>query len=134
MNRKGRNRFAIDAEQVFLRFVAGTNDEDYRHLTGVITQARILRDDGRLEAHETQWLEEIFEWFNNHLPCPPFSESHWSPDAVCWFRGVAGEPLQRMWDVVALLREHGTPIRVIRTANPGRIVYADEFQVVAEAW
>jgi hypothetical protein len=117
---------------VYIRFVVGTEDEDYRWLTGIITTARVLRDDGRLEGYEADRLQETYDWLNEHLPCPPFSEGKWSSDAVSWFRDDAGEPLNRMWDIVALLKEHGTPIRVIRTTNPGRIVYEDDFQIVAE--
>jgi hypothetical protein len=34
---------------------------------------------------------------------------------------------------VALLREHEVQVRVISTDDPGKILYSDEFQVVAEA-
>jgi len=36
---------------MFVRFVVGNERERYWLLTGVITEARILRDDGRLEAY-----------------------------------------------------------------------------------
>ena len=38
-----------------------------------------------------------------------------------------------MWDIIALLREHDVPVRVIRSKNPGKIVYEDKYQVVADA-
>ena len=37
-----------------------------------------------------------------------------------------------MWDLVAILKEHGVPVRIVRTKNPGMSVYRDEFQIVAE--
>ena len=33
---------------------------------------------------------------------------------------------------MAILKEHGFAVRMITTAKPGKLVYEDEFQVVAE--
>src|SRR5262249_37422700 len=105
-------------------------------LTGVFMQARELRDRGDLADYECDWLNEVFDWFNCHLPVPPFRRNlwskRWSANAVCWYRDDAKEPLSRMWDIVAMLREHGVPVRLITTQKPGRIVFEDKFQVVAE--
>ncbi len=121
---------------MFLRFVVGTEAENAFWLIGVFTMAREMRDRGELYEYESRWLEEVFEWFNTHLPCPPFGEKRragkWTQDAVSWFRDDAGEALRRMWDLVALLREHGVAVRVVTTDKPGRIVYSDDYQVVAE--
>jgi hypothetical protein len=121
---------------MFVRFVVGSDAENAFWLTGVITIARILRDDGELYRHESDVLEEAFEWFNRHLPLPPFREKirtgEWNREAVCWFRDDAQEPLRRIWDIVAILEEHGVPVRLATTERPGKIVYSDEFQVVAE--
>jgi hypothetical protein len=123
---------------MFIRFVSGGDDENVYWLTGIITTARELRDDGGLHDHEVEWLNEIFDWFNTNLPCPPFSEKlesgHWTSDAVAWFRPTAGEAVRRMWEIVAILKEHGIPVQFVRTADPGEIVYQDEYQVVAETW
>jgi hypothetical protein len=121
---------------MFVRFVVGADAENAAWLTGVITEARLLRDAGELYDYESERLEAIFDWFNEHLPCPPFGKKHrsseWTRDAVAWFRADAREPIARMWDIVVILREHGTAVRMITTERPGRIVYEDEYQVVAE--
>jgi len=57
---------------MYIRFVVGSDGEDHRWLTGIITEARLLRDRGTLEQHQTICLEETHEWLNEHLPCPPF--------------------------------------------------------------
>ena len=122
--------------EVYLRFVAGTDAEDAAWLTGIITKARILKDAGELFRHECDMLDNLFDWFNANLPCPPFSRNlksgAWSRDAVAWFKSGAGDCLSRIRDLVAILEEHGTPVRVITARNPGKIVYSDRFQVVAE--
>jgi hypothetical protein len=121
---------------MYLRFVQGADSEDGRWLTGVITAARILKDEGRLEPYQVEIVESTFEWLNEHIPCPPFEENlnsgKWSRDAVAWFRPNANEAIQHMWQLVAVLKGHGIPVRVLRTAYPGMIVYRDAYQLVAE--
>ena len=39
-----------------------------------------------------------------------------------------------MWERVALLEEHGCPVRLLRSKNPGGVLYQDDFQVVMEEW
>ena len=121
---------------MFLRFVVGVDAESAWWLTGVITMAQALHDDGGLYQYESGWLEEVLAWLNEHLPCPPFKQKlrsgQWTADAGSWFRAEAGEPLDRMWDIVAILREHGVPVRVVTARQPGKVVYSDRFQVVAE--
>jgi len=64
---------SLRLDAMFVRFVAGSDAENAFWLTGVITTARILLDDGTLNRHEAGLLKEVFEWFNHHLPCPPLS-------------------------------------------------------------
>ena len=121
---------------MFVRFVSGSEAENPYWLTGVFTIARELRDEGKLYRYESEWLEEIYDWFNANLPCPPFQEKRrtgeWTKDAVSWFRDDAKETMKRIWDLVALLRQHEVPIRMVTIDDPGEIVYSDDFQVVAE--
>jgi hypothetical protein len=121
---------------MFVRFVAGTDTENAFWLDGVITVASDLQFQGELFEHESRWLEEIFDWLNENLPCPPFRRKlrsgEWTKNAVSWFHDRAGEPLRRIWDIVAILEEHGTTVRLVTTHRPGKIVYSDWYQIVAE--
>jgi hypothetical protein len=121
---------------MYLRFVEGAETQDARWLTGVITAARVLRDESRLEPYQVDIVEETYAWLNEHIPCPPFQNNlatgKWSDDAVAWFLPAATEAIRRMWDLVTVLKDHGISVRVLRSASPGLIVYRDEFQVVAE--
>jgi hypothetical protein len=94
--------------------------------------SRELRDDGRLAPYEVEWLEEIYDWFNQELPCPPFARCNFPIDAVSWFRPKAARFIHRMWDLAALLQEHGRPVRLLKSAAPGDILYHDDHQIVAE--
>ncbi len=121
---------------MYVRFVVGDDAENAYWLTGVFVEARILRDDGKLYVYEVDLLEETFAWFNDHLPCPPFEaklgSGEWTRNAVAWFRDDAEEPLRRIWDLVYLLRENGVSVRLVTTDRPGKIVYRDDDQIVAE--
>lgn len=119
---------------VFVRFVVGSDGDHHRELTGIVIEARFLREDGRLSAGEAGLLEEAYTWLNDHLPVPPFSTRSWPRDAVAWFRDDAHDAIGRMWNLVTLLEEHGRPVRLLRSKNPGRVLYEDDFQVVVEEW
>ena len=119
---------------MFIRFVVGADGDHHRALTGLITEARLLRDGGALDEHEQSRLEATFEWFNANLPCPPFSSAGWSRDAVAWFKDSASESIERMREVASILKVHGLPVRMLRSKNPGKVLYEDPFQVVVEEW
>jgi len=112
----------------------GADGEHHKWLTGIITEARILRDKGELQQHEADLLEDIYEWFNEHLPCPPFSTAKWPKAAVTWFKDEADKPINKMWELVSLLEQHGLPVRMLYSKTPGKILYEDEYQVVVEEW
>jgi hypothetical protein len=119
---------------VFLRFVVGSDGQHHKELTGIFTEARFLRERGGLTEEEETRLEALYEWFNAHVPVPPFSSGTLPRDAVAWFKDDAGDAIARMWDIVALLHEHGVEVRLLRSTNPGRVVYDDQVQVLVEEW
>lgn len=119
---------------MFVRFVVGTDGENHRWLTGIITEARLLRDRGQLAPYQAAWLEDTYAWLNDHLPCPPFSTSNWGPEAVSWFKDTAEPSIKKMWEISTLLEDHGTAVRLLRSKNPGKVVYEDDFQIVVQEW
>ena len=119
---------------VFVRFVVGSDGQYHKELTGIFTEARVLREQGELSADEDAQLEELYEWFEARVPIPPFSSGRFPRDAVSWFKHDAGGAVAKMWDIVALLREHGVEVRLLRSANPGRVVYEDDVQVLVDEW
>jgi hypothetical protein len=118
-------------DETYLRFIVDYPARSEFLPCGLFTAARLLRDDHRLAPHEAAWLAEIYDWFNDELPCPPFSRGKLPPDSVCWYRASAKRFIARMWDLAALLIEHGEPMRMVKTRRPGLILYSDEHQVVA---
>ena len=117
----------------YVRFVAGTNRDHPPTQHGVVTELRMLKESGMLAAYEVEHIDELFEWFNEELSCPPFSEGRWSADAISWFKSSARDLISRFRDMIAILEIHARPVRMITTDDPGRILYEDEYQVVAES-
>jgi hypothetical protein len=117
---------------MYLRFVVGLDNADHRQLTGVITEARLLRDNDELHDYEDAWLQEQFDWFNAHIPVPPYSKSNWPSGCSAWFKnnGVASEAINRVWEFVNLLKENGKNVRVLKSKKPGYVLYEDDFQIV----
>jgi hypothetical protein len=121
---------------MYVRFVVGSERENPYGLTGLFSHRTIYQESGVLDSHINEYVEDLLVWFKENLKVPPFQQNQavnrWSERAVCWYKDRAGEPLRRMWDLVAIYREYGILTRLIRTSQPGQIVYEDEHQIVAE--
>jgi hypothetical protein len=115
---------------MYVRFVVGSDGDDHRQLTGIFTEARMLRDDDLLADYEADWLQETFDWFNENLPVPPYSSSDWPAHVTAWFKEASQPTIERMWDLVALLREHDKPVRILKSKAPGWKFYQDDYQII----
>ena len=117
--------------QVFLRFIVDNRDSHSGSRLGVIRAADVVLGEGRLEIYEEEILKSAFAWLNKNLPTPTKVMESGKNHAISWFKDSANEPIERMWSIVAVLRENGILVDVVRTSNPGRILYEDEWQVFA---
>ncbi len=118
----------------YVRFVVGKRSQDARWLTGVVTMGRLkLRD---FDRPSRAIVRDTFKWFNSNIPCPPFSAKRrsgvWTADAVAWFRTTARQPIARLRPLLRVLRSHGFVVRTVYADYPGKVVYRDKWQVVAE--
>jgi hypothetical protein len=123
---------------MYLRFVVANIDEDSERELGVFHAAVNLREEGKLYAYEEEQHDSIRQWFNENLrrptrftaSKPPFYRKQ--SKAISWFRDSACEHIARVRDLVAILRNHGIPVRMLKADRIGYVVYEDEYQVVAE--
>ena len=122
---------------MFLRFVtAELHDESHQEL-GIFHAAGKLRDSGSLSPSEETLLQEIRDWFNINLEKPNRFTSSKPPyyrkrqNGISWLKDSAGKHIAKMQEMVALLKHHDVPVRMIKTKRPGYVVYEDEFQIVA---
>lgn len=77
-------------------------------------------------------------WFNQNLERPTRFTASRAPfyrkksRALSWFKETATEHLARVQDLVAILENHGVPVRTLKAKRVGYVVYEDEYQIVAE--
>jgi hypothetical protein len=118
----------------FLRFVVGADFDRQHRLAGPFQSIQSPQED---EDGVPQWYrDELFglhDWFSENLAVPPFDTHRRWGVAVCWFRSDAEEPLARMWDLVVLLRQLDVPVRLLRSHEPGWVLWADRHQIVAHS-
>jgi hypothetical protein len=113
----------------WLRFATTQIDEDSRKPEGVFMAAYSLLKSGELSSDEWKHLRAILDWFEVNLPAPP--ENFYASRAVFWFQPNARDCLDRVWEMIEMLRLHGYHITVYKCPNLGNIVYRDKFQVAA---
>jgi hypothetical protein len=114
---------------MFLRLVVDQRHQRSALRQGVFVPAYRLLDGDTLLEEEHDRLDNVIDWFEEHLPLP--DRSRLKPAAIFWFKSSADRLFKPMWDLVAILKEHGYHVELIKTRRPGRVCYEDAFQVAA---
>lgn len=117
---------------MYVRFVSPRQNADSGFLEGVFAALSELRDGGELEDWQLDWLRKEYDWLNMHLKVPACLSRPENRRAICWFHPRAKRPIEKVRSLAALLEEHGRPIQMIKTRDPGQIIYEDGWQVVAK--
>lgn len=115
----------------YIRFSIQERDTDSGHATGILVAGHTLRDEGDLDAQEHQQLREVLAWFNENLMLPEGLKDHSTRRAISWFKPTAGAFIRKMWELKTLLELHGFHVNLLRTTDPGTVIYEDDDQVVA---
>ena len=114
---------------MYLRFVTTRIDKDSHKPEGVFAASYKLLDSGDLTKDEWQHIREILNWFNANLPTPP---KHFDADrAIFWFKSSAEESIQKIWELVYVLRHHGHHVEIHKCRALGNVLWEDKFQVAA---
>lgn len=117
---------------MLIRFATLATDTDSGHRSGVLVAAHALRDEGDLLRDEHETLRVLLAWFTENLPVPKVLKVSEHRRAISWFKPSANEAIRRMWELKIVLESHGYHVNVLRTEQPGSILYEDEWQVVAK--
>ena len=117
---------------MLVRFCTLRRDPNSHSPQGIFQAAIELRDDGRLERYEEDWLERELRWLRMHLPSPDCLRDEGNERAICWFKPEAKRVIEKVRGLVALLEAKGVPVAMLTTADPGTIIYEDKWQVVAK--
>lgn len=117
---------------MYVRFTTLTKDEDSHSLQGVFQAAFKLRDAGDLEDYEEAELVNALDWLKQHLKSPECLRDPENFRALSWFHPRAVKPMQYIWRIVQVLKDHGVLIEVHKSKDPGIVIYEDGWQVVAK--
>lgn len=95
-----------------------------------------LRDGGLLSDADSEWLKGANIKATATYPDPTTVtadcyDPELNPGARSWFRAESLQLLEMTAEYLNLLDRNGVSWMVLRTRNPGRIVYEDAVQVVA---
>jgi hypothetical protein len=97
---------------------------------GVFVAVDHLRRADRLTEVEEELYFGIDDWFQEHLPNPPFYDDGNSIGAVTWFkRQSSAGMVQRLTPLCDILTKYGVPWVAAQSADPGAVVYEDQFQI-----
>ena len=114
---------------MYLRFTVTEIDDNSRREKGVISAAYELLDSGDLGAEEHVRLRELMDWFEKNLPNPP--DDFYASRAIFWFRSDAKENIDRIWEVILILRENGYHVNVLKCQFLANVSFRDRFQVAS---
>lgn len=97
---------------------------------GIFVAVDHLRRAGVLTADEEAQYFDIDDWFNAHLPNPPFYDDGNSVGAVTWFKTpVPLEMSERIDALMKILVAHGVDHDVRFSDDPGEKIYEDDYQI-----
>ncbi|WP_410647323.1 hypothetical protein [Amycolatopsis sp. cmx-4-54] len=90
---------------------------------------------GRLTVEQEAFRRANNDWYDANFinPAhvdPNVYDAEINPGAAAWFKATARVFIERVDGYLAILEMHEIPCVTVRSANPGRIVYEDEYQVV----
>jgi hypothetical protein len=101
---------------------------------GIFQLAYELRDKVDTPDYVYNELQRNLMWLKVNLKSPGILDKDENYRAISWFKDGARKPLQHVWAIKAFLEEFGYPIDVVKTLNPGRVIYEDGWQVVAKPY
>lgn len=118
----------------YTRFVVCEKMQDPYYATGIIVMTQL--NIKKFAIKDKKDIKELFLWFNENIPHPPFKKmlesKKWTPDAVAWFKSNQKTSIKKMQELTKILEKYYYKIQIMTSNNPGKIVYEDEYQVVAE--
>ena len=117
---------------MLIRFQGKKQSTTSATMLGIFQLAFDLRDNGELPSFALEELNKNLGWLKMHLYSPNTLKERENFRAISWFRDSAKEPLKRIWAIKAILEEYGYPIDMIKTSDPGHVIFEDGWQVVAK--
>lgn len=123
---------------MYLRFVSPLRCDVRGVDLGIFQCAIECRDNYENPEFIREAIRQEINWFNDYLP-PPCSRAfevksrkRFIAVGICWFKSEARDMIRRAYALQTLLGECGYVVTRLWTKEPGQILYADDYQVVAK--
>ncbi|MFF2503335.1 hypothetical protein ACFVTY_08170 [Streptomyces sp. NPDC058067] len=118
----------------YLRFQA-TAPNERGHFTGVFGLINRLGRAGKLSEEQERFRRANNAWYDAAYPDPgsvdpSVYDPEVNPTATAWFKPTATHLLDRVGGYLEILAAHGVECRLVRSADPGRVIYEDDVQIV----
>lgn len=115
---------------MYIRFQSPPPDQ-----RGVFFLVNGLAKAGKLTVEQEAFRRENNDWYdaayaNPTTLDPAVYDTTVNPGAVAWFKVTAERLVSRVDGYLEILRAHGVTCETVRSADPGKIVYEDDEQIV----
>ena len=134
-NRTSPEGGAADAA-VYVRFVCFRLVEGQRSRLGLFQALDDARDSETAPDWALALIRDSDLWFEKNLNTPTrFDRGSWrgrGQPALSWFKAAATTHIAKMFQLKTALEACGVHVEVVRTRDPGFILYEDEWQIAAE--
>lgn len=105
------------------------------HFTGVFGLVNNLAREGRLSDEQESFRRCNNRWYDDAYTDPStvdpsVYDDEINPGAAAWFKPSATHLLARVSGYLAILFVRGVDCRALRSADPGRVIYEDDVQIV----
>ncbi|MFI7382704.1 hypothetical protein [Streptomyces sp. NPDC049813] len=118
----------------YLRYQSATPDAQghYKGLFGLVNN---LGRGGRLSAEQERFRRENNAWYDRAYTDPStvdpaVYDPAVNPGATAWFKPSATHLFERIGGYLEILDAHGVRWTRAASADPGRVVYEDDVQIV----
>ncbi|GAA3661501.1 hypothetical protein GCM10022420_044470 [Streptomyces iranensis] len=118
----------------YVRFQSTVRNER-GYFTGVFGLINGLARDGKLTDERERFRRANNGWYNMAYPDPSsvdpkVYDRELHPGAAAWFKSTSQDLIKRVDGYLEILAAHEIGCHMMRSSDPGRIVYEDEYQIV----